>query len=61
MEEDIQEVDNLIMSSDTQTIDGGTLTQTAIYSWASPSAYVTGANFDSALLKAYFDYTTSTD
>ena len=47
-------------ASDTQTIDGGTLTQTAIYSWASPSAYVTGANFDSALLKAYFDYTTST-
>ena len=45
-------------ASDTQTIDGGTLTQTAIYSWASPSAYVTGANFDSALLKAYFDYTT---
>ena len=47
-------------ASDTQTIDGSTLTQTAIYSWASPSAYVTGANFDSALLKAYFDYTTST-
>ena len=45
-------------ASDTQTIDGSTLTQTAIYSWASPSAYVTGANFDSALLKAYFDYTT---
>ena len=47
-------------ASDTQTIDGSTLTQTAIYSWASPSAYVTGANFDSALLKAYFDYTTNT-
>ena len=47
-------------ASDTQTIDGSTLTQTAIYSWASPSGYVTGANFDSALLKAYFDYTTST-
>ena len=45
-------------ASDTQTIDGSTLTQTAIYSWASPSGYVTGANFDSALLKAYFDYTT---
>ena len=45
-------------ASDTQTIDGSTLTQTAIYSWASPSAYVTGAKFDSALLKAYFDYTT---
>ena len=45
-------------ASDTQTIDGGTLTQTAIYSWASPSAYVAGANFDSAILKAYFDYTT---
>ena len=45
-------------ASTTQTIDGSTLTQTAIYSWASPSAYVTGANFDSALLKAYFDYTT---
>jgi len=44
-------------ASDTQTIDGSTLTQTAIYSWASPSAYVTGAKFDSALLKAYFDYT----
>ena len=47
-------------ASDTQTIDGSTLTQTAIYSWASPSARVAGANFDSALLKAYFDYTTST-
>ena len=47
-------------ASTTQAIDGGTLTPTAIYSWASPSAYVTGANFDSALLKAYFDYTTST-
>ena len=47
-------------ASDTQTIDGSTLTQTAIYSWASPSAYVAGANFDSAILKAYFDYTTST-
>ena len=47
-------------ASDTQTIDGSTLTPTAIYSWASPSAYVAGANFDSALLKAYFDYTTST-
>ena len=45
-------------ASTTQAIDGGTLTPTAIYSWASPSAYVTGANFDSALLKAYFDYTT---
>ena len=45
-------------ASDTQTIDGSTLTQTDIYSWASPSAYVAGANFDSALLKAYFDYTT---
>ena len=45
-------------ASTTQTIDGSTLTQTAIYSWASPSAYVAGANFDSALLKAYFDYTT---
>ena len=45
-------------ASTTQTIDGSTLTQTAIYSWASPSAYVTGANFDSAILKAYFDYTT---
>ena len=45
-------------ASTTQAIDGGTLTPTAIYSWASPSAYVAGANFDSALLKAYFDYTT---
>ena len=45
-------------ASTTQTIDGSTLAQTAIYSWASPSAYVTGAKFDSALLKAYFDYTT---
>ena len=45
-------------ASDTQTIDGSTLTQTAIYSWASPSARVAGANFDSAILKAYFDYTT---
>ena len=44
-------------ASDTQTIDGGTLSPTAIYAWASPSNYVTGANFDSALLKAYFDYT----
>ena len=45
-------------ASTTQTIDGGTLSPTAIYAWASPSGYVTGANFDSALLKAYFDYTT---
>ena len=45
-------------ASTTQAIDGGTLTQTAIYSWASPSARVAGANFDSAILKAYFDYTT---
>ena len=45
-------------ASTTQTIDGGTLTPTAIYAWASPSGHVTGANFDSALLKAYFDYTT---
>ena len=45
-------------ASDTQTIDGSTLTPTAIYSWASPSARVAGANFDSAILKAYFDYTT---
>ena len=45
-------------ASTTQAIDGGTLTPTAIYSWASPSARVAGANFDSAILKAYFDYTT---
>ena len=45
-------------ASTTQTIDGGTLSPTAIYAWASPSGYVAGANFDSALLKAYFDYTT---
>ena len=45
-------------ASDTQTIDGSTLNQTAIYAWASPSGAVAGANFDSALLKAYFDYTT---
>ena len=45
MEEDTQEVGNLINASTTQAIDGGTLTPTAIYSWASPSAYVTGANF----------------
>ena len=31
-----------------------------IYAWASPSTGVPGANFDSALLKAYFDVTGST-
>ena len=44
-------------SSESPTIDGGSLTPTVIYAWATPSNYVNGAKFDSALLKAYFDYT----
>ena len=44
-------------SSESPTIDGGSLTPTVIYAWATPSGYVNGAKFDSALLKAYFDYT----
>ncbi|KDE60856.1 hypothetical protein FUSO3_11760, partial [Fusobacterium necrophorum BL] len=32
-------------------------TPTVVYAWKSPSSYVAGANFDSALLKVFFDYT----
>ncbi|QYR61301.1 autotransporter-associated N-terminal domain-containing protein [Fusobacterium polymorphum] len=46
-------------TSDTKTITGNDLSAgpAVIYAWSSPSAAVAGANFDSALLKAYFDYT----
>lgn len=47
-------------ASDTQTIDGSTLNQTVIYAWEDPSPALSNApGFNSALLKAYFDYTTS--
>ena len=44
-------------TSDNPLIDGKTLTPTVIYAWASPSSAIDGPGFDSALLKAYFDYT----
>ncbi|WP_146966558.1 autotransporter-associated N-terminal domain-containing protein [Pseudoleptotrichia goodfellowii] len=45
-------------SSSNADIDGNTLNYTAIYAWASPSTALRGAQgFNSALLKAYFDYT----
>ena len=46
-------------TSDTKTITGNDLSAgpAVIYAWSSPSTAVAGANFDSALLKAYFDYT----
>ena len=45
-------------ASDTQTIDGGTLSPTVIYAWADPSPSLKDEGFNSALLKAYYDYTT---
>ena len=44
-------------SSYDTNVDGSTLSVTTIYAWKSPSRYVGGPGFDSALLKAYFDYT----
>ena len=44
-------------SSYDTNVDGSTLSVTTIYAWKSPSRYVGGSGFDSALLKAYFDYT----
>ena len=44
-------------SSYDTNVDGSTLSVTTIYAWKSPSSYVGGPGFDSALLKAYFDYT----
>ena len=46
-------------TSENKTVNEADLgtTPTVIYAWATPSNYVNGAKFDSALLKAYFDYT----
>jgi fusobacterium outer membrane protein (fragment) len=45
-------------TSDSPRINGADLgNSTVIYAWATPSGHVPGAKFDSALLKAYFDYT----
>ena len=44
-------------SSYDTNVDGSTLSVTTIYAWKSPSSHVEGPGFDSALLKAYFDYT----
>ena len=45
-------------TNDDVTINGASLSRTIIYAWKDPSPALGGASgFDSALLKAYFDYT----